>query len=275
MKLLPILTFLCAGPFLSKASAVVLFSDNFNVNTGSYIPPNNAALGPNHEAGNPGRQGGTLAAPTLGYLFAGNAQVGNTTTLAAAPGSDLGDEMLLSATAVRIDYNFSAIGTPIEISFNGLPNKNADQTNWLSFMVGDASDTFFVNNGTLDFGILFRANGGTQYFTDGQNATTGGSGSAVGSNAWASYKIVLSDSAGTGSAFGTGSSRVDYYQNGTLLGTVPVSSPFTASQGYFAFGTGDLSGVDSLVISSIPEPSTVLLVPACLGLAVLHRRRKS
>jgi hypothetical protein len=263
---------------VQTASAVVLFTDNFDVNTGSYIlPPNEGTgLGPNHEAANPGRQGGTLATPTLGYTFQGNAQVGNLTTLApnSNAGSLAGDEMLLAfGASATINFNFAAFGTPIEITFDGLPNAETDLTNWFSFMVSENTGTQFVNNSSVDFGILFRANGGTQYFTDGANATTGAQGPSVGQNLWEDYRIVLSDAAGTGSAFGTGSSRVDYYQNGALLGTVAVSDPFTAGQGYFGFGGGGLAGIDNIAITSVPEPMGTVLLSAGLGLMMFRRRR--
>ena len=266
--------FAASLPLMAQsASAVVLFTDNFDVNTGSYT--DNAGIGPNHEIANPGRQGGTLATPTLGYTFQGNAQVGNLTTLAPNTPSLAGDDMLLAfGASATINFNFGTLGTPIEITFDALPNAQADLTNWFSFMVSEGVGTQFVNNGSVDFGILFRANGLQQHFTDGgpgiEPPTPGPS---VGQNTWEDYKIVLSDAAGTGSAFGSGSSRLDYYQNGTLLGTVAISDPFTAGQGYLAFGGGGLAGIDNLSISSVPEPTGAVLLSASLGLMVLRRRR--
>ncbi len=260
------------------ASAVTLFTDNFDVTMGSFTtPPDSNGIGPNSEVANPGRQGGTLATPTLGYTFQGNAQVGNTTTLAAnsGAGSDVGDDMLLAfGASATIDYNFATIGTPISISFDALPNAQPDLTNWFSFMVSEGTGTKFVNNSNVDFGILFRANGETQFFLDGGSGSDGASGPTVGQNTWASYEIILSDSAGTGSAFGSGSSRLDYYQNGSLLGTVAVSDPFTADQGYLSFGGGALAGIDNISITSVPEPSSLLSgLVGLTGLALLRRRK--
>lgn len=260
-----------------NASAVVLFTDNFDVNTGSSPAALNYGIGPNHEIANPGRQGGSLATPTLGYVFSSNVQVGNTVTLAPAPGSSLGDEMLMSSAGrVRIDYNFAAVSAPIEISFNALPDfNNADQTNWFSVMIGDAADNFFVNQASVDFGILFRANGGTQSFVDGASQGAGGSGSPVGLNAWSDYKLILSDAAGTGSAFGGTTSKVEYFKNGASLGIVNLTGAgaFTANQGYIAFGVSTIGGFDSLQISSIPEPAAALMLSGSLGLMALRRRR--
>jgi len=95
----------------------------------------------------------------------------------------------------------------------------------------------------------------------------------VGPGNWEDDKIVLPDAAGTGSAFGSGSSRLDYDQNGALLGTVNVSDAFTADQGFFAFGGA--VWVVSTTSRLFPCPS--LPVPCCssssLGLLVLRRRR--
>lgn len=267
-----------AASLWTTASATILLTDNFDVTTGSFTtPPDSTGIGPNSELSNPGRQSGALATPTLGYTFQGNAQVGNTTTLAAnaGSGSAVGDDLLLAFSAsATINYNFATVGAPLMITFDALPNAQADLTNWFSFMVSEGTGTQFVNNGGVDFGILFRANGGTQYFTDGINATDGATGPSVGSNTWANYKIVLSDTAGTGSAFGSGSSRLDYYQNGALLGSVAVSDPFTTDQGYFAFGGGALAGIDNIQISSIPEPSSVMASLSGLTGLILLRRRK-
>jgi hypothetical protein len=259
----------------ASSNAAVLFSDNFDVTgpSGFPLPP---AIGPNSEITNPGRQGGSLG--TLGYLNRNiNEQVGNTTTLTPAPGSSLGDELLLAGGgASTIDYNFASAGTALEITFNALPNFNSgDSTNWFSFMVGDSGDTRFVADGSIDFGILFRQNGGTQYFVDGPG-TTGASGTGVALNTWSSYKIVLSDTAGTGSAFGSGGSRVDYYQDGTLLGSALLPDQLTSSQGYFGFGSpgGSVVGIDNLVVSSVPEPSSVMVCLGSLaGLTFLRRRK--
>lgn len=262
----------------STASAAILLTDNFDVTTGSFTtPPDSTGIGPNSELANPGRQGGTLATPTLGYTFQGNAQVGNTTTLAAnaGSGSSVGDDMLLAfGASATINFNFATIGTPLVITFDALPNAQADLTNWFSFMVSEGAGTQFVNNGSVDFGMLFRANGQSQYFTDGANATSGVTGPSVGQNTWEDYMIVLSDSAGTGSAFGSGSSRVDYYQNGAFLGSVAVSDPFAADQGYLAFGGGGLAGIDNISVASIPEPSSMMAGLSGLGCLMLARRRK-
>jgi hypothetical protein len=249
----------------ATSRAAVLFTDDFTVDAN--------VNDPNYQ-NTAGRQGGSLA--SLNYIsrFTGpdafKQQVGNATTY---PGSG-GSLLLAFEGAVRLDYDFSSVGTPLEIRFDGLVDNNADTTNWVSLTVGTLSSLNFVTN--VDFGILFRANGGVQYFNDGSPAT-GNAGTSFGADVFTSYKVILSDTAGTGSAFGTGGSRADYYQNDVFLGTATLSQ-LEAGQGYLGFGSPgeipNISGVDNISISSIPEPSSVLVsLSGLVGLALVRRRK--
>lgn len=244
------------------ASAVVLFTDNFDA-TGPGSP--------NDQITNPGRQGGTLA--TLGYLQANNVQIGNMTTLPPSPGSGLGDEFLaaFSGTAY-VNFNFSSISSPLEVTFLGLVSSisNEGLTDWVSLNIGNATGVPFVNGANVS-SILFRANGGTEVWNHGSNAP-GGSGFAPGFDVWSNYKVVLSDTAGTGSAFTGNGSRADYYINGSLLGTLTINQ-LTAGEGFFGFSASRIVGYDNISISSVPEPTAALLIPGCLGLMALRRRR--
>jgi autotransporter-associated beta strand protein len=229
--------FIIAGP----AFAAELFTDNFDVTS------NNS---PNAEIGNPGRQGGALA--TLSYLLGGDVQVGNTTVYAANTPSDAGDDMLTVGTIAYVNYDFSNQTLPLEITFRGLvDNGNPDPNNWVSFSVGD--NTIQYVNGATVSSILFRANGATQLFDNG-SPSVGASGFAPGSEVWTDYKIVLSDTAGTGSAWGTGGSRADYYANGSFMGTMAISQ-LTAGEGYIGFASAYIAGYDDLKIKTV-EPVT-------------------
>jgi hypothetical protein len=247
--------FIIAGP----VSAAVLFTDNFDATSNQT---------PNHQITNPGRQGGTLA--TLGYLQAGNVQIGNTTNYPANTPSDAGDDMLLAFTgSAYVNYNFSNQTLPLAITFRGLVDSGSNEPSfWVAFSVGD--NTVQWVNGASVSSILFRANGGTQLFDNG-SATVGVSGFAPGMDAWTDYKVVLSDTAGTGSAWGTGGSRADYYSNGSFLGTMAISQ-LTASEGYIGFSSYDIVGIDDLKIETIPEPGAALL--GGLGMLALLRRRR-
>ncbi len=246
-----------------SSGATLLFTDNFDA-TGPGSP--------NDQITNPGRQGGSLA--TLGYLQAGNVQIGNTTTLPPSPGSGVGDEFLAAfAGTAYINHDFSTQTVPLEITFRGLVSSiaNTGTDNWLSFSVGNATGIPFVNGANVS-SILFRANGATEVWNHGSN-TPGGTGAAPGFDVWSDYKVVLSDTAGTGSAFGSGGSRADYYINGSLLGTLNMNQ-LVAGEGFIGFASDRIVGYDNVSISAIPEPSSVILGISGLAGLVLLRRRK-
>ncbi len=245
-------------------ATTVLLTDDFTVSANV----NN----PNFELGN-GRQGGSLALPTLSYIerFPGTGsqeQVGNATTFTGNANALL----LAFGGGVVIDYNFATIATPIEISFDRvLSNGNSPLiTNWVS--VNILNNTFQSNFVTdADFGILFRANGDTELFNSAilPGDRTGISGTNTGFDVFSTYRVILSDTAGTGSAFAGNGSTVSYYEGDRLLETRQLSQ---LTGGYIGFGANSIGGIDNLQIISIPEASSMLL--GCLGAAGLLRRRR-
>jgi uncharacterized protein (TIGR03382 family) len=244
-------------------AATLLFSDNYDATSNQ---------SPNDQIANPGRQGGTLA--TLGYLQNGNVQIGNLATLPPNTPSGVGDEFLAAfAGRAYVNHDFSTQTVPIEITFRGLISSisNTGPRSWVSFSVGDATGVPFVNGANVA-SILFRADGDTEVWDGGLNAV-GGSGFAPGFDVWSDYKVVLSDTAGTGSAWGSGGSRADYYINGTLLGTLNMAQ-LNPGEGFIGFASDRIVGYDDLKISAIPEPSPALLGLGGLAGCVLLRRRK-
>ena len=164
------------------ASAQVLFSDNFNGITGPSGYPATPTTGANFELGIAGRQGGTLATPTLGYVNGfrtdGNEQLGNPNTLSAdnLDNNVVGDNLLLANLGTdMINYDFSSINGPLTITFNG-NSTGGDGTDWFSFMIATSptSKPFITDGGVA--GILFRQNGGTEIWDNGSNL---GDGTAV------------------------------------------------------------------------------------------------
>jgi len=245
-----------------QAPADILLTDDFTVSAN--------VNDPNFELGL-GRQGGSLAAPTLSYVerFAGpgnQEQVGNSTTFTG----NFNALLLAFGGGVYLDYDFSAVAAPLEISFDRVLSNgaSANDNDWVSLnILGNTGQDNFVT--AADFGILFRANGGTELFDHGAN-TAGISGTNTGFDVFAPYRVVLSDSAGTGSAFGSGGSLVSYYEGSTLLDSVSVGQ---LTGGYIGLGANSIGGIDNLQISSIPEPGSLSLMALAAGLLVLCRRR--
>jgi hypothetical protein len=246
---------------ISPASAVVLFTDNFTVDANM----NDV----NFELAN-GRQGGTLASTTpITYTsrFAGGyQQVGNTSTF---PGNS--NALLLDfGGAAFLNYDFAAVSSPIAISFDGIVSSgnSTDTQNWIGMQIlGNTAQGNFVNQS--DFGILFRGTGETQYFDHG-TGTVGASGPNTGLDVFNQYMVVLSDAAGTGSAFGTGGSVVSYYENGTLLGTATIGQ---LTGGYIGFSATNIAGIDNLSIATIPESSSLAIAGLAGGLLLVRRRK--
>jgi hypothetical protein len=264
LKTIPLATLVAFTLAGSASAATLLFSDNFTA-TGPGTP--------NDQISNVGRQGGTLA--TLGYLQSGNVQIGNATNAAPHGGNDM---LVAFGGRAYVNYDFSSQTVPLEISFKGLVNSanvgTADQ--WVSFSVGN-NTTPFVNGPNVS-SVLFRANGETQLF-DNAADSTGGSGLNTGLDAWVDYKIVLSDTAGTGGAWGTGGSRITYFSNNTQLGTFDIGQ-LVSGEGYFGFAAANISGYDNLTITAIPEPAAAIPEPAAallgsLGLLALLRRSRA
>lgn len=251
------------GCTVISSNAAVLFTDNFDA-TGPGSP--------NDQITNPGRQGGSLA--TLGYLQANNVQIGNLTTLPPSPGSDLGDEFLAAfGGTAYINHDFSNETAPLEITFRALISSTLSTglDNWISLSVGNGTTIPFVNGASVS-SVLFRANGATEVWNHG-SSVAGGSSAAPGFDVWSDYKVVLSDTAGTGSAFGSGGSRADYYINGSLLGTLNITQ-LTAGEGYIGFAADRIVGYDNVRIATVPEPSSAIIgISGIAGLVLLRRRK--
>jgi hypothetical protein len=259
-------------------SAQVLFSDNFNGMTGPSGYPATPTTGANFELGNAGRIGGSLTMPAGAAYINGtfsdsNEQLGDPTDLVGNPSDNsvAGDNLLLANEAADfINYDFSTINSALTITWNG--NVKGGGGDWLSFMINTtASPSVWVLTSTVD-STLFQQNGGTQNFIGGSGGA-GPSGTAPGNNVWQSYEVVLSDTAGTGSAFDGNGSKYEYYANGTLLGTQTLAQ-LTAGQGSLGFSASNIAGIDDIVVS-VPEPSTYALLSGGLLSLMAFRRRIS
>ncbi len=222
-----------------------LFTDNYTVSVGSANIDFENTLG---------REAGSLF--PLSYLtrYTGGSaflqQVGNTTAFTTTTNV----LFFRNDAGVRIDNDFSTVGAPIEIKWSVIMN-------WFSFAnsnsltIGNRSDGYDPTNAAFTFHL--RRDGTTAIYDHGV-ATAGASGTNFGENVLVDYKVVLSDTAGTGSPFGSGGSKVAYYQSGVLLGTATIGQ-LTAGQGYVGFvgGVGNV-GIDNLQIGSV-SPAAITL----------------
>jgi hypothetical protein len=259
------------------ASATVILTDNFNTaQDGSNI---------NNQPGLSNDQGGTLDPITSsishpvdpnrswavrrGFSDGGNyvsemAVIGN--------GTAYSDPVTWNAYS-SLNYNFATISNSndsiLELEFNvkAFASSAVDGSDWGSIQFGSAQNAFVTNPGNT-LGLLFRDNGAISNV----GGTTASSARFTDGNL---IKLMLSNSAGTGSAFNSDGSTdvVKLFVNGSLAATY-TGLNFTATDGYITFAAHNANlAVDNLKISTIPETSTTLL--GGLGaLALLRRRRK-
>lgn len=255
-----------------SASGALLFSDNFNA-------PDIANLDQSDQTG---RRSGSntqiqvrssriqhgIVGNQLDFLTTGTGRIrfhddpdNNTTTPGTwhdwAAGPD--GVAILAAGGFRVEFDWIA--------------GNSTSPNWVSVNTGITGPgapepPFRVNHGETDIGMLFRFNGDTELFDNGVNLGAQGSFSPTIGN----RHLVL-----------------DYHFNSFANGS-PVSlvasvdgtevyngSGFTwdnnGGEFYFEIGTLESTRLDNVAISTIPEPSGVLLC-GLGGVSLLLRRRR-
>lgn len=272
------------------ATASILLSDDFTVST-------NVNSQPNFEIEN--RQGGgfALSPYTISNVNAAPPnqnpayiQLGNTSTDVGQPGGASNGNYLLVTNRSGVQNNLAidstlADGKPLRFDFDLYAvSVTADQTVWSSFSLRAAA-TNSVNGGTGawpvattgEFGMLRRANGQLQIFVNNGTGIT-----LPGTITNSSFSLIFSDLAGTGSAFtgvGGGGSKVEIWNGGSLFYTATFAEGTQLNSSGLHFGftatTNARGGVDNLVLSSVPEPSTVgLLILSGMGLVIVARRRR-
>ncbi len=158
----------------------------------------------------------------------------------------------------------------VEIRFDGRTvDAQGDNTNWFSLNLSNSMPgQGFVNTGT--FGVLFRLNGGIQVWDGGENLMSVVEPTFTSVlNTFSNFRVRLSNTAGTGSAFAGAGARADIYANDNLVGTYAINNS-TLSGAYIGVGSfNGLHNIDNLTITAVPEAGTAGL----LGLAMLILRR--
>lgn len=253
------------------ASGVVLFADNFNASDIGNLDQSDqtgrrSGIAPDIQIRSSRIQHG-ITSNQLNFLNNRTGRIrfhadpdGDTTT--AGVWNDWANG--ITGTTILANQN-------VRIAFDWIAG-NAASNNWISVNFGISGPTvgepgFRVNDGETDIGMLFRFNGETQVFDN--SALVAGSGN-------------FTPIAGTRRV--TLDYSLDSFADGTTVGLVANvdgievfnESSFTLDNNsgelYFEIGNLESTLLDNVTISSIPEPSTVLL--SALGLAGLVRRRR-
>jgi hypothetical protein len=262
---------LAALAFAGSSQAAVLLTDNFNHNGGR--PHDGIGTGLFNDFLS-GDQGGTLATTTYsgssihpsasgGFYYSIHGYLG-ALYLEGADNSKVGlnhnfaTDAISSNQALRIDFNLSVGGG------------GTTTAEGVSFGVGSAAIADYDSAGNM-FSSFFLAGAqtGTRQYAAGSEI-----GNTITFTDGDLFTYVISNAAGTGSAFdGSGNSVVKFYVNDTLQQTF-TGLTFGANDGYINLeATGNVNGFyDNLIIQTIPEPSSVLL--GGLGLLALLRRRR-
>jgi hypothetical protein len=256
----------------------LLLTDNFTVTT-------NVELQPNFEIAN--RQTG-LQALSL-YTISNNGtnsghgvQLGNTSTNVGQPGFPSNGNFLLLADDYGVQNNLvfnNALlgGAPLNFTFDLYAvSQSVDLTKWGAFSLRSAGNAFVVA-GAGEFGMLRRANGGMQFFTNGAAFAT------LDNVAPSSlFSVTFSDLAGTGSPFAGNGSRVVVLNNGVQVLDYNFGGGNLSASGLKAgfYGqNGAVSGVDNLAITTtaVPEPSSVgiFMAGALVFILVVRRARRT
>jgi hypothetical protein len=243
-KLLLLIPVFAATAWVTQANAVVLLTDNFNTDQSAVTF--NDSLEED--------QTGTLS--PLSWTVSG----GFGATIRT------GGRMILNNQGAgfgggwaSLDYNFAtsanAANSPLNIQFTYWADSAAGPSSWVGFGLSANQGAYFFDS---PVGIAV---------TQGQVQTV---------------KVLISNTAGTGSGFNgiTNGAKVETFINGVSQGT--FAKTLTASQGFITFRVaagiwgGDsswgLGHVDNLSVSLVPEPSTALL--SGLGILAMLRRRR-
>ena len=229
----------------SASASTLLLTDDFVTSVGS-----GAAFNENL----PTRQGGSLAtvsytvSDTDFHIYSDGAMGLN------FQGSGWGGAW------ASLNHNFATdannAGSPLEIQFDMWADSAPGGDAWVGFGLGSTQGDYFFN---YPYGFLARQSEGLH-----------------------NYKLVISDTAGTGSGFNgiSNGASVEFFIDGVSQGI--TAHTFATDGGYITFrtiaavwggaGSWGIGHVDNLSVSLVPEPSAALL--GGLGMLAFLRRRR-
>lgn len=241
-----------AAPALS-----VLLHDNFNAFYGL-----NGDGNLNLSVDLADRQSGPLA-PTTWTHNSSQCQLGNAGTGVSQPfGSANFQYVLFSNGGCQLDLNPASVSTTIlAVEFDMYENYNSGNTDWVAFSLRAPGSAFPVA-GANEFGFLWRRNGGMQVFQNGSSSYVPGVSTwdTVNFATASHWKLIFTDTAGTGAAFAGHGSKVAFINGTNTLGTLtlPQQLPSTGLKLGF-YGVASVCGVDNLTISGT---APALIAPA-------------
>ncbi len=172
MKRYPLCLLLTAN---LASGQTVLFEDNFDVADNASFDASDIT----------GRLSGSLASDMVLRAHRAQQQISNNQLLLVRGGQAAGVRFNRTdvpfAAGTRFDWAAGAAGTAITttggftVNFDWTPDNNTDNQ-WIAWVVGtENGDTggVIVNSAPIDYGILFRKNGGTQRFDNGSGLGDG------------------------------------------------------------------------------------------------------
>jgi hypothetical protein len=235
--------FILTGPI---SAATPLFQDNFDtplLGDGAFNTP--SALTAD--------QSGTAATQTyttsLGGGWDGAYQRGNGGMwLMYAGAGNFGSTEMKGSLNYDIASAANTLNSALEISFNMSVSApiGGDTTEWTSFTIG--SQNPWVADASVGFGSIFRDSGDIQQFSNGI-----GIGSTASFTDGQQIKFVISDAAGTGSAFNSDGATdvVKMYVNGSLANTF-TGLDIDAADQYISFHARNTVGqIDNLTLTAL------------------------
>lgn len=154
------------------------------------------------------------------------------------------------AARSSLNQNFATLANtadlPLIFEMDAWVTDTSNPSCWASITLGSGQN-LLANDSGAKFAILPELGGGLQVLLNGSQSIGA---SRSGNN----FRIVFSDTAGTGSAFNGKGSKAVLYNGTTLVGTYTLSQ-LTAADGYLSFaacpynGSWNLTRIDNLSIS--------------------------
>ena len=241
-----------SGTLAPAPALAVLFHDNF----GAYYGLNgDNNLNLNVDLAD--RQTGPLAPITWTHNSAqcqlGNGSDGSGGTGAGQPfGGPNFEYVLFSNGGCQLDQNPASVSTTtLAVEFDMYVNYDTGNGDWVGFSLRAPGSAFPVA-GANEFGFLWRRNGGMQVFQNGSSSFIPGVSTwdTVNFATASHWKLIFTDTAGTGSAFAGNGSKVTFINGTTTLGTITLPQQLPSSGLKLGFnGAGSVCGVDNLTIS--------------------------